>query len=138
MPPEVSVSDENFVRRSLLVTAALGAIATIIMASHNGVSSGLSTAIGAAVGALNLWALSHLISILIRHESTPSRGRAGLLLVFKGLALLTGSAWLVSRPWMELGGFLVGFTCMVAGVTVGALWASPTESSHHGSDKGHH
>lgn len=136
MPADAPADDDGFVRRSLVATAAIGALSALVMGYRGGVAAAASTALGALVGATNFWALARLITKLIDRNADATRGRAAVLLVGKALALLAGSAWLISRPWMEFGGFLVGFTSMIAGITVGALWGGPSAPRDGGADQG--
>ena len=116
-------SDQRLHRRTLAITAVLGTLTAVLLGWRNGTATGVSVALGAAVGALNFWSMARLVSTMM-DENSPNIRRvpAGLLFVhFKGLILLAVAGALLSLSWVRGGSFLTGLLTNLVSIVLAVL-----------------
>ncbi len=111
------------VRRIAIAAGALGAVTALGAWMLGGPMAALGSAIGTALGTVNLWALAQLvIRLLDSKSSSEAKGPAVVMYIAKALGFFIVAGFLVSRPWMHHEGFMAGFTAVVFAIAIGDLW----------------
>jgi hypothetical protein len=111
-------------RATIIAVALSGAALTLGALILVGLRAALSTALGAALAALNLWALARIVFALLPGEQSPPRNGAGrwaLLAVLKMFALFA-VVWLFMRcAFLSPLALLAGFGALPVGIAIGSL-----------------
>jgi hypothetical protein len=133
--------DGDLARRIGLVALAAGLASAFIMERQFGAAGAVSSAVGTAVGLLNLWVLARVVTRLLDPKVHAGKGAAMALLLAKTAALFLGVGLLISRSWVHGGSFMAGITAVVVAIAGGGLWdavsAKPAEDSESpDSDEG--
>jgi hypothetical protein len=108
-----------------LLTAAVWsvALAGVVLAVLSGMIGGgralLSTAVGAALATLNLWALIRLIRVLFNHQGPKLPWT--LALTAKFAVLLGAVFWLIRTELVDVLPLLAGFVALPVGIVTAQL-----------------
>jgi len=105
-------------RASLVGTAVCGAALALGASLLMGPKAGLSTAVGAAVAEVNLWALAQIVSALLRD------GRAGAwayIAPLKMFALLAVVGLMMRYTTVAPLFMVAGFCALPMGIAIGSL-----------------
>jgi hypothetical protein len=110
------------VRRVLIASAVLGAASAAVVGWQYGPRSALSSAVGSVIGVANFALLARLMATVL-DEANPSRARAGAMLGFKFVGLVTLVGVLVVNGYVRGGSFMAGVSAVVLAITLAGLTA---------------
>ncbi len=122
---------DRSLRASFRAVAIAGALLSVAVSLHAGPGAGVSAALGALFGLLNLYAYARIVGAVAVAPVEPGRaGNAGF--VFGVLALgkilvLFGGIWLVlTRGLADAIPLVIGYGAMPIGIAIGAVVSDKT------------
>jgi hypothetical protein len=122
-------SANRLVQRVATSSAVLGAAASIALGVMYGPRSALSSAVGSALGVLNLWVLARLVSLILDENVAPRRRtRAAILLGAKALALITAVGFLIIGEWVRGGSLMAGLSVVAVSIVLAAARSDRDDS----------
>jgi hypothetical protein len=112
-------------RTAIVSVAVVGVGLSVAAVSLFGLSVAWSVAIGAAIAALNLWALARIMVPMLPTDEASARpgkrGRHALAAILKMLGLV-GGVWLLMRHGVVSPiPMVVGFGSLPIGIVIGSL-----------------
>jgi hypothetical protein len=120
----------RYIATILGIAAALGAVCTVVAFVKFDAASGLSVAVGTALGMGNVYALAKLVTMILDGEVTAKRRtRAAILLGAKFLALITVVGVLIVNHWVRGGALMAGLSMVALAIVIGGLVRSDDDST---------
>jgi hypothetical protein len=112
-------------RRSILAVAVVGGVLSLVSLLFFGLSTAFSVGVGAALAAVNLWALARIVAALLPTGPAGARAQSkaawGLLATIKLFGLIA-VVWLLMRHGIVSPiPMVVGFGALPIGIAIGSL-----------------
>lgn len=117
------------VKRVIIASAVLGAVAAAIAGLYYGPMSAISSVVGTILVATNFVLLARL-AVTLLDDQHPNRRRAAVFLGVKFVALISIIGVLLINGIVRGGGFTAGFSAVVAAITLVGVFYPPIEDTN--------
>ncbi|MGO9835675.1 MAG: ATP synthase subunit I [Polyangiaceae bacterium] len=122
---EASRRLDSRLKASLVAVGVTGATMALGAAVGFGLRAALSVGLGAALSAANLWALAHIVAVLLPETEAGARAQSRAAWALVALVKMVGVlavAWLLMRCGLVSPmGMLVGLCGLPIGIAIGSL-----------------
>jgi hypothetical protein len=124
----------KLVRHIVAIAVGLGGVTAAVLGWQFGWIAALSSALGTAIGVVNLWALARLVAHLLEARGPANRrGAAAVLLGGKVIALVAIVGILVIKGRVHGGALMAGLSVVAVSIVLGALLRGDDDASSPGS-----
>ncbi len=122
---EIDTTTEDSVRRAIFAVLIVGAVFATGAGAVHGLQASASVALGAAMGAVNLW----LVARVVRAFLSGAARLPWAAVVLVKLTLLAGALYLIVRSdWILLFPFAIGWGALPVGIVLaGVAPSTPVE-----------
>ncbi len=121
--PTTQNSDDGSIAAALWSVVIAGALVTLGSVSLFGLRQAGSTALGAALAVMNLWAIGKLVrGLLGGGKARASWGPLGML---KLAAIFVVLGVVVKRGWVDVLPFALGYSALPLGIVLSQLKSNP-------------
>lgn len=123
------VTDSKLIPHALILCIPLGIATAGAFAFARGLGASLSSALGTAMGAGNLWVMSRLTSTVLSERNAQAwRIPAAILFSAKTVVLLIVLALIFATGHVYLGAFITGLLMVVVSIVLAAFGPGGTSS----------